>query len=116
MRTIITTFLTTLAIVFGLALIYSASARADELVIVCPDGHTGVAQGQTSCAFAQNVRMAYWASGANPAVVQAYSPVTGEIYTMQCSGGFMIRLSTSPNMLTSSARCVGGNNAVVWAW
>jgi hypothetical protein len=103
--------LTAAAIVAG-ALAFSPAAHADEVVTVCSDGHSGVAQGQTSCAFAQNVRAAYFSSGGP--VVAAYSPATGEVYTMQCAGGFLIRLSDGT--LKTAARCVGGNNAVVWGW
>lgn len=106
--------LITAALLAAGALAAAPLAQADETVTVCPDGRSGVAQGQTSCAFAHNVRNAYWASGQNPAVVAAYSPVTGEVYTMQCAGGFLIHLSSGPTI--TSARCVGGDNAVVWAW
>lgn len=56
----------------------------------------------TSCEFAASVQGAYLASGASggPAVINAYSPVTGRSYSMSCSGGPLIT-------------CSGGNNAVV---
>jgi hypothetical protein len=94
------------------ALSLAPAAHADETVFVCPDGHSGVAEGQTSCAFAMNVRSAYFSSGSQ--IVHVYSPVTGDVYQMQCAGGFLIRLSDGT--MKTSARCVGGNNAVVWAW
>lgn len=58
---------------------------------------------QTSCPFAEEVRLAY---GRQPVrdravAVDAYSPVTGVTYTMTCQPG---RLVT----------CSGGNNAVVY--
>jgi hypothetical protein len=53
----------------------------------------------TSCPFARSVRDAFEASG-GAEVVEAYSPVTGEVYTMTCSRGI-------PTV------CRGGNNAVV---
>lgn len=53
----------------------------------------------TSCGFASNVRNAYESSGSN--IVRAYSPATGQSYTMFCT-------DTSPHV------CTGGNNAAVY--
>jgi hypothetical protein len=47
-------------------------------------------------------------------VVQAYSPVTGMYYNMQCGSGFRAYLASGG--VVNSVRCVGGNNAVVIAW
>lgn len=64
---------------------------------------TGVQVGSnTSCAFAMNVAGEY---GSNPGAssISAYSPVTGQYYTMSCgpwSGGGTV--------------CTGGNNASVY--
>ncbi|OBI82705.1 hypothetical protein A9X00_07090 [Mycobacterium sp. 1245805.9] len=66
----------------------------------------------TSCAFADNVRRAYLVQG-GPGVV-AYSPVTGDTYTMECIGGFTAHLSDG--RAVQAARCTGGNNAVVLVW
>lgn len=52
----------------------------------------------TSCAFADVVRSAYESS--DSPTVDAFSPVTGKVYTMTCTGG-------SPHV------CTGGNNASV---
>jgi len=52
----------------------------------------------TSCAFADVVRSAYESS--DTPTVDAYSPTTGKVYTMTCTGG-------SPHV------CTGGNNASV---
>jgi hypothetical protein len=60
----------------------AADANADEWFDVCPSGSTGVATADTSCAFADNVRAAFYAQPGW--TVFAYSPVTGNIYTMQC--------------------------------
>jgi hypothetical protein len=54
----------------------------------------------TSCPFAQNVRDAYFSSGGS-STVSAGSPVTGQVYTMNCTAG-------SPHV------CRGGNNASVF--
>jgi Glucodextranase, domain B len=53
----------------------------------------------TTCAFAENVRNAYEASG--PGAVSAYSPVTNTTYVMSCS--------TGPSVV-----CTGGNAASVY--
>jgi len=90
----------------------SPVARADELFITCPSGRSGVATTVTSCEFADNVRMNFFRQGGP--LVTTYSPVTGQYYTMQCSGGFTAHLNNGAYV--SSARCVGGNNAVVIVW
>ena len=55
--------------------------------------------GTTSCAFALNVASDYFSSASN--TFESFSPATGEVYTMTCSG--------SP-----VAVCRGGNNAAVY--
>lgn len=59
----------------------------------------------TSCPFANSVRDAYFdtARPGDPALVEAYSPVTGQRYDMRCTGGEVIT-------------CRGGNNAVVYLY
>lgn len=59
----------------------------------------------TSCPFAISVRGAYLdtARPGDPALVEAYSPVTGQRYEMRCTGGEVIT-------------CRGGNNAVVYLY
>lgn len=79
---------------------------------ICPSGHAGVATTVTSCAFADNVRKAYLIQG-GPGVL-AYSPVTGDTYTMECIGGFTAHLSDGE--VVQAVRCTGGNNAVVVVW
>jgi hypothetical protein len=54
----------------------------------------------TSCPFAQNVRDAYFSSGGSSTVTAA-SPVTEQVYSMNCTAG-------SPHV------CRGGNNASVF--
>lgn len=55
--------------------------------------------GVTSCAFAANVRDEFRSSGGS-SVIQVFSPVTQQSYTMYCSGG-------------APTTCRGGNGAVV---
>jgi serine/threonine kinase PknH len=70
---------------------------------MCPQGAVAVVGGQTSCAFAVNVGVAYRASsrGVNEVVsIQVPSPVTGRWYDMTC-------VSVHP------AYCTGGDDAEV---
>lgn len=76
------------------------AAHADEF-IVCPSGVTGVATDDTSCAFADNVRIAWLTQPG--AVVAAYSPVTQQRYMMQCT-------STVTSSWPSAMRCTGVNS------
>ena len=55
----------------------------------------------TTCAFAQNVRDAYNQAPGATATVQAFSPATGQTYTMDCAPS------------GSGVTCSGGNNASV---
>ncbi len=82
-----------------------ASQRANaETFDVCPSGLTGVATPDTSCAFADSVRAAfYWQPGWT---VIATSPVTGKFYTMQCR-----RQATDVWEWTNPKRCFGVNDA-----
>jgi len=69
-----------------------AAASCGGLVFTGPD---------TSCPFAENVVSAYMnANGSGNVTVTASSTVTGETYTMRCSGG-------------SPVSCTGGTNALV---
>lgn len=84
------------------ALWASQKAHA-EYFDVCPSGLSGVASGDTSCAFADNVRAAfYW----QPSwTVIATSPVTGKFYTMQCGR------TLTDNGWSNPKRCYGVNDA-----
>ena len=85
------------------ALWFAGHARA-ETFDVCPSGLSGVATPDTSCAFADSVRAAfYWQPGWT---VIATSPVTGKFYTMQCS-----RTVTDVWQWTNEKRCFGVNDA-----
>lgn len=53
----------------------------------------------TSCEFAQNVRDEYYRSGGSSSI-SAYSPATGQTYSLSCSG-------------SSATTCSGGNGAQV---
>jgi hypothetical protein len=77
---------------------------------MCPSGHTGIATGVTSWAFAENVRSSYLAQG-GPLLITAYSPVPGENHTMQCVAGVVAQLPSG--MTVPSVRCVGRYNAIV---
>ncbi|KMO69301.1 DUF2510 domain-containing protein [Mycolicibacterium obuense] len=67
---------------------------------ICPSGLTGVATEDTSCAFADSVRSA-WYSQPGSSVV-AYSPVTHQSYLMTCT-------STTTNAWPGAKRCSGTN-------
>ena len=73
----------------------------DENFRVCPSGLTGVASENTSCAFADNVRRA-WYSSLGAVSVTAYSPVTRMEYTMRC-------LPTATTVWPNAKRCAGEN-------
>ncbi|HYO04246.1 MAG TPA: hypothetical protein VET27_21205 [Mycobacterium sp.] len=76
---------------------------------ICPSGHTGVMSGTpTSCAFADNVHDA--SQRGNP--VTAYSPVTGQIYSVTCLPGE----ATVSGIHVDGWTCYGGNNAEVVLW
>jgi hypothetical protein len=60
------------------------------------------ANGNTTCGFAANVQQAYFEEiGSGPGTVVAYSPTTGQTYSMYCTAG-------SPH------ECSGGNDAAVY--
>ncbi|WP_235009869.1 hypothetical protein [Mycobacterium sp. 3519A] len=50
---------------------------------ICPSGLSGVASDETSCAFADNVRLAWYAQPGQSVI--AYSPVTHQSYLMTCT-------------------------------
>lgn len=67
----------------GVALCNTGTASAGvEPFTVCPSGLSGVSTPDTSCEFADNVRRAFYTEPGW--TVFAYSPVTGQFYTMQC--------------------------------
>jgi hypothetical protein len=101
-----------LAGLIALALLTAAPAAATEIFVPCPDGHSAVVVGTpTSCAFAHNVRQAWYGQPGNP--VLAYSPVTDGIYSMYCAP---YTATFSWGTIWSARRCTGGNNAAVVVW
>ena len=80
---------------------------------MCQSGNQGVVGENTTCAFAENVQRAFYASGmANQ--FSAYSPATGERYDMNCAGLYSAHF-TSGQVLTST-HCYAGDNAEVVIW
>ena len=85
------------AVAAAVSLAPSASAETFE---ICPSGMSGVSTDDTSCAFADNVRWAWYSQPGN--IVTAYSPVTHQAYEMQCT-------STATTFWYEAKRCVGVN-------
>jgi hypothetical protein len=83
------------------ALGLGAGTASAEVFDVCPSGMSGVATADTSCAFADNVRRAWYSQPGT--IVAAYSPVTHQVYTMQCT-------PTSTTYWYEAKRCVGVNS------
>jgi hypothetical protein len=81
-------------------LLGAGSASADNFDI-CPSGESGVSTADTSCAFADNVRWAWYSQPGT--IVTADSPVTHLAYTMQCT-------STATTFWYEAKRCVGVNS------
>ena len=69
--------------------------------------HSAIGTSVTSCPFAEQVRLAYGASGppaATPRPITAVSPVTGNSYTLTCAAnGFLVT-------------CTGGDDAIVYVY
>jgi hypothetical protein len=78
----------------------AAQATTDSFD-VCPSGLTGVATSDTSCAFADNVRAAWYTQPGR--TVFTYSPVTDRFYTMQCDYAWTTAYWSNPK------RCYGIN-------
>jgi hypothetical protein len=83
------------------ALLFAAAPAHADVFTVCPSGMSGVSTADTSCAFADNVRFAWYAQPGS--IVTAYSPVTQQTYTMQCT-------PTSTTFWAEAKRCVGVNS------
>ena len=69
--------------------------------------HSAVGSPDTSCPFAEQVRLAYGAGGpasVAPRQVEAISPVTGQRYTMTCAANGAVVV------------CNGGNDALVYVY
>lgn len=85
------------------------SAHADAF-LTCPSGHVGVATNVTSCEFADDVREAWFGQPGNP--VLAYSPVTGQVYSMACNRSTVM----VGGLVVNGFTCYGGNHAEVVVW
>ena len=75
------------------------TAKADTFT-VCPSGLTGVATADTSCQFADNVRISWYSQPGE--IIMAFSPITGQAYTMQCT-------PAATTIWAEAKRCVGVN-------
>lgn len=107
MKQIITTALAVAAALLGQA----PPAHADFVFDVCPSGRSGIATTVTSCPFADDVRASYFA---RPGLfIEAYSPVTGQVYDMECNSNTVATLNIGRRLAVT---CNGGNDAVVVFW
>lgn len=86
----------------------AAAAGSSPASVGSPSGGSGTcggslsANGNTTCGFAANVQQAYFDEiGSGSGTVVAYSPTTGQTYSMYCTAG-------SPH------ECSGGNDAAVY--
>jgi len=90
-------------------------ATSTQTFVICQDGREGVVGGHTTCAFAENVRRAFYGSNDGSDVI-AFSPVTGERYEMLCSGGYHASFVDGSQRIAT--RCIGGDNdsaeVVIW--
>ncbi|MGB0877568.1 MAG: hypothetical protein ACPGXI_10980 [Mycobacterium sp.] len=90
------------SIIIGTSIGFAARADADIYFTVCPSGRAGVATPDTSCAFADSVRQAWYSQPGR--TIFAHSPVTGQMYTMQCD-------STYTTVWVEAKRCYGLNSS-----
>jgi len=105
------TFLTLALAITAVGLPLAGQAHADGVFNICPSGHDGVMSGTpTTCAFADNVHDAWLSQRGNPVI--AYSPVTGQFYSMTCVPG----QATVSGIHVDGWICLGGNNAQVVLW
>jgi hypothetical protein len=95
------------AVAVGLAV----PAHADRFII-CPDGHEGVAGGDTSCAFARNVRQMFYATGGSH-YFTAWSPTTLQSYTMSCFDGYVAHFDYGDEHLATQCYGVDSDTEVV---
>jgi hypothetical protein len=90
-----------------------APAAHADVFDICPGGREGVVGGHTTCAFANNVQSAFYASGMSHDFL-ASSPVTGERYEMSCEGMYPAHFRTGE--VVESTLCYAGDNAEVVIW
>lgn len=84
------------------ATILAPTANAEISYDICPSGNTGVATADTSCAFAESVRVAWYSQPGNTII--AHSPVTNLFYTLQCESVY------STSTWYEAKRCFGVNS------
>jgi hypothetical protein len=77
-----------------------APSDSRENFKLCPSGSSGAATDDTSCAFADNVRAAWYSTPGS--TVMAYSPVTHQSYLMTCA-------PATTDVWPEAKRCVGTN-------
>jgi hypothetical protein len=100
-------------VITAAALTVAPPAHADFIFMTCPSGRAGVIVGTpTTCAFADNVRIAWFSQPGNPVV--AYSPVTDQTYRMFCVGHTTVTFTDG--YMADAVQCAGGNNAEVVVW
>lgn len=82
-----------------------ASAKSCRPAMQTAEFSSSAVTGATSCPFAEEVRIAYLQQPERDASVsvRAWSPTTGEWYTMSCAGGDVVR-------------CTGGDGATVYVY
>jgi hypothetical protein len=103
----------TVAFALALAPLALAPAAHADVFDMCPGGREGVVGGHTTCAFADNVRSAFYASGMSQDFI-AYSPVTGDRFDVSCAGMYPARFRDGS--VLNSTRCYAGDNAEVVLW
>lgn len=109
----IKTMATAIATAVAASFVLLPPAHADVLFVTCPSGRDGVVAGTpTTCAFADNVRRAWFGQPGNPVI--AYSPVTDQSYRMFCIGN--ITVTFTDGHMADAVHCVGGNDAEVVVW
>jgi hypothetical protein len=90
-----------LAAAGALAVSTAGPADAADWFTACPSGQSGVVTADTSCAFADSVRAAWYSQPGR--TIFAYSPVTGSLYTMQCDSAWT-------TVWVEAKRCYGINS------
>ena len=109
----LTKIATPIAAIAAATLVFPPPAHADGDFITCASGRAGVVAGTpTSCAFADNVRLAWFGQPGNPVI--AYSPVTDQAYRMFCVGHTIVYFTDGHS--ADAVHCLGGNAAEVVVW
>lgn len=86
----------------------------EQIFVMCPGGGEGVVGGHTTCAFADNVRRAFYACGRCNEFT-AFSPVTNEEYAMECETDYIAHFTNGAAL--PATRCdTESSNAEVVIW